>query len=106
MNCLYYLKIIHYSFVNNFVNYSFTLQSSKLGLGKNRSIISYFSKHQVIQFNYYPLVLTFIAQAGANTGKLWTVPLPHTGTIVGETLCMFVDHVQTAQFGLHIYGVY
>lgn len=45
-------------------------QASKLGLGKNSGIISYYSNHQVVQFNYSPLVVTFVAQASANTGEL------------------------------------
>jgi len=48
------------------------LQASKLGLGKNRAIVSYFSAHQVIQFNYSTLVLTFVAKSSANTGKGWS----------------------------------
>ena len=44
-------------------------QASKLGLGKNKSIISYYTGHQVVQFNYSPLVVTFIAQTNSNTGK-------------------------------------
>ena len=43
-------------------------QASKLGLGKNKGIISYYSNHQVVQFNYFPLVVTFVAQTRANTG--------------------------------------
>ena len=48
-------------------------QASKLGLGKNRSIISYYTGHQVVQFNYYPLVVTFIAQTNSNTGLLYAL---------------------------------
>ncbi len=45
-----------------------TVQASKLGMGKNRGIVSYYSGHQVVQFNHHPLVVTFVAQTDANTG--------------------------------------
>lgn len=48
-------------------------QASKLGLGKNKSIISYYSAHQVVQFCHFPLVVTFIAKANANTGLIYSV---------------------------------
>ena len=50
-----------------------TEQASKLGLGKNKSIISYYSGHQVIQFNHSPLVLTFVATGEANTGLIYSL---------------------------------
>lgn len=52
------------------------LQASKLGLGRNSGIISYYSNHQVVQFNYSPLVVTFVAQATANTGELMNTVIP------------------------------
>ncbi|XP_003382803.1 PREDICTED: ragulator complex protein LAMTOR3-A-like [Amphimedon queenslandica] len=48
-------------------------QASKLGVGKNTSIISYYSGYQVIQFNYLPFVLTFIADSKSNTGMLYSL---------------------------------
>lgn len=48
-------------------------QASKLGLGRNRSIISYYTSHQVIQFSHSPLVVTFIAKTSANTGLIYSV---------------------------------
>ena len=48
-------------------------QASKLGLGRNKTIISYYTSHQVIQFCHHPLVLTFIAKADANTGMIYLV---------------------------------
>ena len=48
-------------------------QASKLGLGKNRAIISYYSTHQVVQFCHFPLVVTFIAGGSANTGMIYLV---------------------------------
>ena len=48
-------------------------QASKLGLGKNKSIISYYTSHQVVQFCHFPLVVTFIAKANANTGMIYLV---------------------------------
>ncbi|XP_064406321.1 ragulator complex protein LAMTOR3-A-like [Halichondria panicea] len=48
-------------------------QASKLEVGKNKSIISYYSGHQVVQFNYFPLVVTFIAAVDANTGLIYAL---------------------------------
>ena len=48
-------------------------QASKLGVGRNRSIISYYTSHQVVQFCHYPLVVTFIAKTTANTGLIYSV---------------------------------
>lgn len=73
-----------------FVSLPLFFQASKLGVGKNTSIISYYSGYQVykqlllddcvifnsvvflskvIQFNYLPFVLTFIADSNSNTGN-------------------------------------
>ena len=48
-------------------------QASKLGLGRNKSIISYYTSHQVVQFCHFPLVVTFIAKTNANTGMIYLV---------------------------------
>ena len=48
-------------------------QASKLGLGKNKTIISYYNSHQVVQFCHFPLVVTFIAKSNANTGMIYLV---------------------------------
>jgi mitogen-activated protein kinase kinase 1 interacting protein 1 len=37
-------------------------QISKLQLGRSRFVVSTFDHYQLVQFNYAPLVLTFIAQ--------------------------------------------
>ena len=58
----YYINAKCYFYIN---------QASKLGLRKNKGIISYYSGHQVVQFNYFPLVLTFIAHTDANTGEMF-----------------------------------
>ncbi|XP_071953490.1 ragulator complex protein LAMTOR3-B-like [Antedon mediterranea] len=45
-------------------------QASKLGLGKNTTIISTYQNHQVIMFNKLPIVITLIARLDANCGML------------------------------------
>ncbi|CAG8572952.1 9849_t:CDS:2, partial [Ambispora leptoticha] len=45
-------------------------QASKLGLKKNKSIVSVFGSHQVVQFNHAPFVTTLVADVDANTGIL------------------------------------
>ncbi|KAG9291626.1 hypothetical protein G9A89_022045 [Geosiphon pyriformis] len=45
-------------------------QASKLGLKKNRSIVSVFGSHQIVQFNHTPLVTTLVGDSNANTGVL------------------------------------
>ncbi|GAB6018844.1 hypothetical protein CHUAL_000505 [Chamberlinius hualienensis] len=47
-----------------------TDQASKMGLGRNRSIICSYSSYQVVQFNKLPLMVTLIATSAANTGVL------------------------------------
>ena len=66
------------------------LQASKLGLGKNKSIISYYSTHQVVQFCHFPLVVTFIAQASANTGMCCLALFPGSPPRV-HMYCMTFD---------------
>lgn len=44
-------------------------QAGKIGFGKNRRITTFYSDHQVVQFNYLPLIVTLIAKTSANTGK-------------------------------------
>ncbi|CAG8622662.1 1484_t:CDS:2 [Diversispora eburnea] len=45
-------------------------QASKLGLKKNKFIISVYENHQVVHFNNAPLIITLVADSTANTGML------------------------------------
>ncbi|XP_077290692.1 late endosomal/lysosomal adaptor, MAPK and MTOR activator 3 [Arctopsyche grandis] len=47
-----------------------TDQGSKLGLGKNKSVICMYSNYQVIQINKLPLIITFIGSDNCNTGHI------------------------------------
>nr|KAG5686166.1 hypothetical protein BaRGS_004505 [Batillaria attramentaria] len=44
-------------------------QASKVGMGANQAIISFYDNLQVVQLNRYPLMVTFIADADSNTGS-------------------------------------
>jgi len=50
-----------------------TDQGSKLGLGRNKSVICMYSNYQVIQINKLPLVLTFIGSDNCNTGHIMSL---------------------------------
>ncbi|KAI8575589.1 hypothetical protein K450DRAFT_261056 [Umbelopsis ramanniana AG] len=43
-------------------------QASKMGLKRNKSIIGIYGLHQVIQIDCYPLIISLVADATANTG--------------------------------------
>ncbi|KAK3838478.1 MAG: Ragulator complex protein LAMTOR3-A [Linnemannia elongata] len=45
-------------------------QASKLGLKKNKSIVSVYGSYQLVQFNHSSLITTFVANSNANTGLL------------------------------------
>ncbi|TDG42236.1 hypothetical protein AWZ03_011345 [Drosophila navojoa] len=45
-------------------------QASKLGLGRNKAIISMYSNYQVVQMNKLPLILTFVGAEDCNTGHI------------------------------------
>ncbi|SPP80035.1 ragulator complex protein LAMTOR3 homolog [Drosophila guanche] len=45
-------------------------QASKLGLGRNKTIISMYSNYQVVQMNKLPLILTFVGSENCNTGHI------------------------------------
>ncbi|RHZ75805.1 hypothetical protein Glove_209g173 [Diversispora epigaea] len=45
-------------------------QASKLGLKKNKFIISVYENHQVVHFNNATLITTLVADSTANTGML------------------------------------
>uniref|UniRef100_A0A6M2DGP1 Putative mitogen-activated protein kinase kinase 1 n=1 Tax=Xenopsylla cheopis TaxID=163159 RepID=A0A6M2DGP1_XENCH len=47
-----------------------TDQASKLGLGRNKTVICMYSNYQVIQMNKQPLVLSFIGTENCNTGHV------------------------------------
>ncbi|XP_023225945.1 ragulator complex protein LAMTOR3-like [Centruroides sculpturatus] len=47
-----------------------TDQGGKLGLGKNKWIMATYNNYQVIHFNKSSLMVSLIAAANANTGKL------------------------------------
>lgn len=46
-------------------------KASKLGLKKNKSIVSVYGSYQLVQFNHSSLITTFVASSNANTGKFW-----------------------------------
>ncbi|XP_055919156.1 ragulator complex protein LAMTOR3 homolog [Eupeodes corollae] len=45
-------------------------QAGKLGLGRNKTIISMYSNFQVVQMNKLPLILTFVGAENCNTGHI------------------------------------
>ncbi|EDW78115.1 ragulator complex protein LAMTOR3 homolog [Drosophila tropicalis] len=45
-------------------------QASKLGLGRNKTIISMYSKYQVVQMIKLPLIVTFVGAENCNTGHI------------------------------------
>ncbi|RIB17118.1 mitogen-activated protein kinase [Gigaspora rosea] len=45
-------------------------KASKLGLKRNKSIVSLYELYQIVQFNHSPLITTLIADSNANTGVL------------------------------------
>ncbi|XP_014206941.1 ragulator complex protein LAMTOR3 [Copidosoma floridanum] len=47
-----------------------TDQGSKLGLGKNNTVIVMYNNYQVVQMNKLPLVISFIASQDCNTGHI------------------------------------
>ncbi|XP_052862598.1 ragulator complex protein LAMTOR3 homolog [Anopheles cruzii] len=47
-----------------------TEQSNKLGLGRNRNIISIYTGYQVVQMNKLPLLVTFIGNESCNIGHI------------------------------------
>ncbi|KAI8818049.1 Ragulator complex protein LAMTOR3 [Fimicolochytrium jonesii] len=71
-------------------------QSGKLGLGRNKMIISTFRDDQLVQFNHLPLLLTFLASVEANTGVLIAhgTDLAEPMRIVAELVARAV-HVET-----------
>uniref|UniRef100_A0A2P2I551 Ragulator complex protein LAMTOR3-like n=1 Tax=Hirondellea gigas TaxID=1518452 RepID=A0A2P2I551_9CRUS len=48
-------------------------QSSKLGLGKNRTIVCFYDKHQVISMNKGVVQLHLIGKPDGNTGDFMTL---------------------------------
>lgn len=50
-------------------------QASKVGMGTNQAIISFYDNVQVVQLNRNPLMVTFIADADANTGEMMNLEL-------------------------------
>ncbi|XP_014667850.1 PREDICTED: ragulator complex protein LAMTOR3-A-like isoform X2 [Priapulus caudatus] len=47
-----------------------TDQASKLGLSRNKAIVSMYTSYQVVQLSKLPLILSFVASSQANTGVL------------------------------------
>ncbi|KAI9350061.1 ragulator complex protein LAMTOR3-like protein [Zopfochytrium polystomum] len=45
-------------------------QAGKIGLGRPLMVMSAFDEYQIVQFNYAPLILSFIAPSTANSGIL------------------------------------
>jgi len=39
-----------------------------MGMGKNWAIVGIYGKHQLVQFNNSPLVISLLAEEGAPTG--------------------------------------
>ncbi|RUP51043.1 mitogen-activated protein kinase [Jimgerdemannia flammicorona] len=69
-------------------------QASKLGLKKNKSIVSIFGLHQVVQLDQSPLIITMVANAHANTGALLDL-----GNALKEITQVIVNAMQKQQAG-------
>lgn len=50
-----------------------TDQASKLGLGKNKSVVCMYAKYQVVHISKLPIVISFIATHDSNTGHILTL---------------------------------
>lgn len=48
-------------------------QASKLGLGKNESILCIYKNYQILQVNYFPFIIRYIASHKVNTGHMYTL---------------------------------
>lgn len=74
-----------------------TEQASKLGMGRNNTIISIYQKYQMVQFNKLPVVVTLIAKKDANTGYLLTVVdellSPLVGSVRKEVTAYYNNHL-------------
>jgi hypothetical protein len=42
-----------------------------MGLGKNRAIVGIYGRHQLVQFNNSPLVISLLAEEGSPTGSFF-----------------------------------
>eukprot|EP01103_Thecamoeba_quadrilineata_P013395 TRINITY_DN3711_c0_g1_i1.p1 TRINITY_DN3711_c0_g1~~TRINITY_DN3711_c0_g1_i1.p1 ORF type:complete len:134 (+),score=21.50 TRINITY_DN3711_c0_g1_i1:78-479(+) len=51
-------------------------QAGKLGLGKSRSVVTFFEDKIVVQNNLYPLLMTFIGEPTLNVGFLVDIVAP------------------------------
>lgn len=45
-------------------------QAGKLGLGKSKLLITSYSKYTVVQFNWNPLTVSFVASSSCNVGLI------------------------------------
>ncbi|KAK6629688.1 hypothetical protein RUM43_003506 [Polyplax serrata] len=66
-----------------------TDQGSKLGLGKNKLVISIYSTHQVVQINKLPMVITFIASKESNTGHILSLE-KHIDPLLNDLKCAII----------------
>ncbi|OZJ04414.1 hypothetical protein BZG36_02916 [Bifiguratus adelaidae] len=57
-------------FPSTFAVYSNQASASKLGLGRNRHILSAYEAHQILQIDVAPLIVTVVGTGEANTGIL------------------------------------
>ncbi|KAK2725912.1 ragulator complex protein LAMTOR3-like isoform X2 [Artemia franciscana] len=68
-----------------------TEQASKLGVGKNKLIITSYGNYQAVQFNRSPLLVTLIAESNSNTGQLLNLEgtlnplIENLSAVIGET---------------------
>ncbi|XP_075211879.1 late endosomal/lysosomal adaptor, MAPK and MTOR activator 3 [Lycorma delicatula] len=53
-----------------------TDQGSKLGLGRNRSVICFYSSYQIVQMNNLPFIVSFVASTKCNTGHILALDQP------------------------------
>ena len=57
--------------IENNLTYHFDdFKASKLGLKRNKSIVSLFGLFQIVQFNHMPLITTLVADSDSNTGEI------------------------------------
>jgi len=71
------VKVVHASFneqsAENSLAAAFVVatdQASKLRMGKNKTLLSFFKDHLIVHLNNLPIVITLIADQDANAGML------------------------------------
>lgn len=72
------------------------MKAGKLNIGENKYIASLYDNYELLHYNLYPIVVTFIAQNDSNLGLI-IASLPQMAQVLEHIRQQVAVHIQAQQ---------